>query len=107
MNTFLPIPQCQHQEIDAIQQQLSGTDNPHIAWPTVENEPMNEYLTPFLATMAFPAFFPDRKGDPTNPSLNRDVQFGERIKHLLKYSEKKMVHGCTASLPTLGLLTGF
>ena len=89
VNTFLPIPECKQQEIDAIQQKLSSIDNQHIAWPTVDNEPMNEYLTPFLATMAFPTLFPDGKGDPTNPSLNRDVQFGERIKHLLKYAEKE------------------
>ena len=103
MNTFFPISQCQQQEIDAIQQTLSSIDNQHIAWPTVDNEPTNEYLTPFLATMAFPTLFPDGKGDPTNLSLNRDVHFDERIKHL-KYAEKE--NGCTASLPTLGLLTG-
>ena len=39
MNTLLPIPRCQQQEIDAIQQQLYGTDNQHIVLPTVENEP--------------------------------------------------------------------
>lgn len=27
VNTFLPIPQCQQQEIDAIQQKLSSIDN--------------------------------------------------------------------------------
>ena len=53
--------------------------------------------------MAFPTLFPDGKGDPTNLSLNRDVHFDERIKHL-KYAEEE--NGCTASLPTLGLLTG-
>ena len=89
VNTFLPVPQCQQQEIDAIQQKLSSIDNQHIAWPTVDNEPTNEYLTPFLATMAFPTLFPDGKGDLTNPSLNRDMQFDERIKHLLKYAEKE------------------
>ena len=77
--------------------------NQHIAWPTVDNEPTNEYLTPFLATMAFPTLFPDGKGDPTNLSLNSDVHFDERIKHL-KYAEKE--NGCTAPLPTLGLPTG-
>ena len=30
-----------------------------IQWPTVSNEPLNEYQTPFLATMAFPTLFPD------------------------------------------------
>ena len=28
-------------------------------------------------------------GDPTNPALNRDLQFAEKIKHLLKYAERK------------------
>ena len=42
-NTSLSIPECQQQEIDAIQQKLSSTNNQHIAWPTVDNEPMIEY----------------------------------------------------------------
>ena len=48
---------------------------------------MNEYLTPFLATLAFPTLFPDGKGDPTNPSLHRDVPLAERVKHLLRFGE--------------------
>lgn len=39
--------------------------------------------------MAFPTLSPDGKGNPTNPSLNRDVQFDERIKHLLESAEKE------------------
>ena len=49
--------------------------------------PLNEYTTPFLATLAFPTLFPDGKGDPTNPRLQRDISFSNRIQHLLKYSE--------------------
>ena len=45
----------------------------------------------FLATFAFPTLFPDGKGDPTNPCLQRDISFGNIIQHLLKYAEK--VHG--------------
>ena len=90
MNSFLPIPQCEQQEVQAIQHQLSSTDNNQVmSWPTVHNDPINEYTTPFLATLAFPTLFPDGKGDPTNPSLYRDVQLAERIKHLLKYAEHK------------------
>ena len=90
MSSFLPIPQCQQQETDAVQQQLSFSHrNQHMARPTIDNQPINEYLTPFLATMAFPTLFPDGRGDPTNPSLYQDVPIGERIKHLLKYAEKK------------------
>ena len=70
MSSFLPIPQCQ--------QQLCLTHhNKHIPWPTVDNEPLNEYLTPFLATLAFPALLPDGRGDPTNSPLHQDIPFGE------------------------------
>ena len=90
MSSFLPIAKCQQQEIQSVQQQLSlSHPGQHIPWPTVDNEPINEYSTPFLATLAFPALFPDGKGDPTNPSLHFDIELAERIKHLLKYAEKK------------------
>lgn len=89
MSSFLPIPQCHQQEIEAVQRQLSCNHNTqHIPWPTVDNEPINEYLTPFLAPMAFPTLFPDGRGDPTNPSLYQDVPLADQIKHLLKFGEK-------------------
>ena len=78
MSSFLPIPECQQQEVQAIQQQLCHQPT-HMPWPTVDNEPLDEYLTPFLATLAFPTLFPDGKGDPTNPSLHRDVPLAERV----------------------------
>lgn len=83
ISSFLPIPDCPAQEIDAVQQQLSHQAT--MPWPTVDNEPINEYLTPFLATLAFPTLFPDGKGDLTNPSLRRDIPLGGRVKHLLKF----------------------
>ena len=86
MSSFLPIPECQQQEVQAIQQQLCHQPT-HMPWPTADNEPLNEYLTPFLATLAFPALFPDGKGDPTNPLLHRDVHLAERVKHLLRFGE--------------------
>ena len=77
-------------EIQAIQQKLSSTHYTQgMSWPTVDSEPINEYTTPFLATMAFPTLFPDGKGDAKNPSLYRDIQRGEKIKHPLKFGEKK------------------
>ena len=90
MSSFLPIPECQQQEVQAIQQQLCHQPT-HMPWPTVDNEPLNEYLTQFLATLAFPTLFPDGKGDPANPSLHRDVPLAERIKHLLRLGEN--IHG--------------
>lgn len=43
MSSFLPIPECQQQEVQAIQQQLCHQLT-HMPWPTVDNEPLNEYL---------------------------------------------------------------
>jgi hypothetical protein len=45
---------------------------------------LNEYTTGFLATFAFLTLFPDGKGDPTNPCLQRDISFGNIIRHLSK-----------------------
>ena len=88
MSSFLPIPQCQQQEVEAVHQQLCLTHhNKHIPWPTVDNEPLNEYLTPFLATLAFPALLPDGRGILLI-HLFTEIYHLE-IKHLLKYAEKK------------------
>ena len=85
MSSFLPVGEQQQQEIEAVRNQLS--ENESMPWPSVENEPLNEYQVSHLATMAFPTLFPDGKGDPTNQGLLRDVPLQERIKHLLKFAE--------------------
>ena len=85
MSSFLPVGEKQQQEIQAVRNQLS--ENEPMQWPSVENEPLNEYQISHLATMAFPTLFPDGKGDPTNQGLLRDVPLQERIKHLLKFAE--------------------
>ena len=90
VHSFLPIPQCEQQEIQAIQQKLSSAHfSPAMSWPTVDNEPINKYTTPFLATLVFPTFFPDGKSDPTNLSLYQDVQFGEKILKPFKVCRKE------------------
>ena len=83
-SSFLSSEHNEKQEREAIQDELAGKT---LNWPTVQNEPLNEYKTSYLATLAFPTLFPDGKGDPTIPSLNRDVPFASRIKHLLKFGE--------------------
>ena len=85
MSSFLPVGEQQQQEIDAVRNQLS--ENEPMQWPSLDNEPLNEYQVSYLATMAFPTLFPDGKGDPTNQGLLRDVSLQERIKHLLKFAE--------------------
>lgn len=87
-NSFLPIPDCQLKEAQAIQQHLYHKPD-HITRPTVGREPINEYITPFLATLAFPTMFPDACSDPTNPALSWDLSFAERVKHLIKFGGKK------------------
>ena len=86
MRSFLPVSEQQQQELYAIRNQLSA-DEP-MSWPTVEEQPLNKYQAPYLATMAFPTLFPDGKGDPTNQALLRDVPLPERFKHLIKCAEK-------------------
>ena len=89
MNSFLPVGE-QQQELEAVRNQLSA--NQPMEWPSINNEPLNEYQISHLATMAFPTLFPDGKGDPTNQGLLRDIPFQERIKHLLKFGDGKWVY---------------
>lgn len=82
---LLTTPSAQ-QEIDFIRQNVSQG---HMNWPNLGNSPLNEYVTPFLATMAFPTLFSDGKGDPTNPAILKNITLREKIKHLTKFAEKK------------------
>ena len=70
MSSFLPIPETETRQADIFQQQL---ENATIDSPSIGEQPLNEFTTPFLAAMAFPTLFPDGKGDPTNPSLYRSL----------------------------------
>ena len=60
MSSFLPVgeqqQQQQQQQLDAIRNQLSA-DEP-MSWPTVEEQPLNEYQTPYLATIGIPHSLP-------------------------------------------------
>ena len=85
MSSFLPVGRHQKQEVEAIRNQISGKEP--LNWPSHEDSSLNEYNTPFLATLAFPTLFPDGEGDPTNPSMMRNVPLSDGIKHLLKYAE--------------------
>jgi hypothetical protein len=83
-SSFLPQSHNNKLEKDEIQNEFASRK---INWPSIENEPLNEYTTLFLATMAFPTLFPDGRGDPNNPYIQRDVTFSNRIQHLLKFAE--------------------
>ena len=86
MNSFIRIPQTTNKEAEAIRNHLHHES---ISGPTHDSQPLSEFTTPYLATLAFPCLFHDGKGDPTHPSLHRDIPFHEKVKHLIKFAERK------------------
>ena len=87
-HSFLPLPTRQAREAEAIQATLC--DNPStspLTWPEIGGEPINEFRTPFLATMSFPTLFSHGNRDPCNPGRPRSVPLTDAFKHLEKYGE--------------------
>ena len=86
MNSFVPLPGNQRLEIDAAEEKLSQSSRT-LPWPPIGSIPLSEFH--YLAALAFPTLFPDAKGDPTNPGLERDILFFDKIKHPIKFAEKQ------------------
>jgi len=84
-HSFLPFPVHEETEDNTIQSIING-DNP-LNWPAIGDSAINEFNTPFLATMAFPAFFPHATGDPTNPARERPVSITDGFKYLVMFGE--------------------
>ena len=82
-SSFMPLPTRQPSEEEAIRTTL----NSHLEWPTIANQPINEFHTPYLATLSFPTLFPYGTGDPTFPGRSRPVTLTDGFKHLIKYGE--------------------
>ncbi len=55
MSSLLPVGEQQQQEMEAVRNHLS--ENEPMQWPSVGNEPLNEYQVSHLATLAFPTLF--------------------------------------------------
>lgn len=85
-HSFLPLPQHTSTEEEGIRAILNG--NTIQDWPTLGNQPINEFKTSGLATMAFPSLFPFGTGDPTCPGHCRKVSLIDAFKHLVKYAEE-------------------
>ena len=92
MTSFMPTAINQKKETDSIK----GNINPDMIkhpWK-IDTNPLNECETEFLAILSFPSIFPDRKGDPMNNALVRNIPgnetdaFSQKIKHLIKFAEK-------------------
>ena len=84
--SLLPVQQSTMTENDAICAMLSGDDP--LAWPSIINQPINEFQTPGLATQAFPTLFPYGTGDPTCPGRRHKVTLTEAFKHLIRYADE-------------------
>ena len=54
MSSFLSIPETEPKEADALKSQLSGSA---IDWPSTDDQSLNEFSIPYLATIAFPTLF--------------------------------------------------
>lgn len=94
-HSFLPLPTRQSTESDAICAAVT-TGNSPLDWPNIIGQPINEFRTPYLATMSFPTLFPYGTGDPTYPGRQRQVSLTEAFKHLIKYGE---VTGALQAIP--------
>ena len=55
-NSFLSHNVNSRLESVTIQNQIEANK---LQWPSITNEPFNEYSTPYLATLGFPTLFPD------------------------------------------------
>ena len=82
---FLPLPQGQQSEQDAIRALINGVDP--MDWSSNDGDPINEFRTEGLASMTFPTLYPYGKGDPTKCTRLREVSLTEGFKHLIKYAE--------------------
>ena len=93
MTSFLPINVNHKKESDIISEQIIGNNNKKCSWK-IDDNPLTEFKTEFLATMSFPSLFPDGKGDPTNSATLRSISqndtesFSQKVKHLIKFGEK-------------------
>ena len=54
MNSFLPVGEQQQQELEAVRNQLS--ENQLMEWPSINNEPLNEYQISHLGYNGFSYF---------------------------------------------------
>ena len=93
ISSFVPQNPSQQLEnniiMDSVQRMSTGNSL------DIGSNPIDEFTTQYLASLAFPTLFPDTRGDPTNSALKRDIAnneteaFAKKIKHLTKFVELK------------------
>ena len=73
-HSFLPLPTKQSTDDMAIRNTILGDTLDPLNWLDINNVPINEFHTPYLATMSFPTLFPYGTGDPTYPGYPAKIQ---------------------------------
>ena len=86
VSSFIPFPLRKMQEEDAIRSAINQKDP--LEWPLITGQPINEFQTNGLASMAFPTLFPYGRADPTNKARERSISLTEGFKHLMKYADQ-------------------
>ena len=92
MTSFVPLSENESKESGKIVETL--TVSKRYLW-TVGDEPLNEFNTPCLSTMAFTTLFADGLADPTaninirNVASSANESFASKLKRLIRFAEKE------------------
>ena len=81
-HSFLPLPRKAPTEDNAIWSMVNGSEP--VDWPDIGRQPINEFRTPGLATMAFPAL---SLMVLVTQHIQCDVLLTDGFKLLIKYGE--------------------
>ena len=86
--SFVPSLSSTRREDDAINEALNRVqnDNPHMLWPKIDGNPINEFQTPSYMARAFPTLYPYGHGD-LRSKCAWDVMPAEYFKHLMWYKD--------------------
>ena len=85
--SFIPTVEREPTERNRLSETFEEKDNFNCL--DIGSTPFNEFLTPYLAFLAFPTLSPDGKGDPTDNEQIRQISknqtecFASRLKHLV------------------------
>ena len=77
VSSFIPLPQRKPQEEAAIRSAIKEQDP--LDWPVNTGDPINEFQTSGLASMAFPTLFPYGRADPTNKGREREMFLLQKV----------------------------
>ena len=87
--TFVPLPPSNHREDVAIKNALDRMqENRPIAWPHIDNHPVNEFQTSGYIACTYPSLYPTGHED-LHAERIRDVKPAEYFKHLLQYKDRR------------------